>query len=184
MRVLTTTLEMTDPAQQRPARPLPAGVRIEEATAVTPEFARFLYAVVGGPWTWVDRLTWSREQWAGELAAPGTRFFVAYAEGVPAGYVELTAGPGEDEVEIRYFGLAEQFIGRGVGGALLAHGIAAAWSAPGVRRVWVHTCSLDGPAALPNYEARGLRVVSAVESDEPVPDAPLGAWQSTTGLPR
>ncbi|MEA2383683.1 MAG: hypothetical protein QOH72_3654, partial [Solirubrobacteraceae bacterium] len=24
-------------------------------------------------------------------------------------------------------------------------------------RAWVHTCTLDGPNALPNYEARGLR---------------------------
>jgi hypothetical protein len=31
-----------------------------------------------------------------------------------------------------------------------------AWCLKDTRRVWVHTCSLDGPAALPNYEARGM----------------------------
>ncbi len=30
-------------------------------------------------------------------------------------------------------------------------------SAEGARRVWLHTCTLDHPAALPNYVARGFR---------------------------
>ena len=33
--------------------------------------------------------------------------------------------------------------------------IREAWTG-GTKRVWVHTCDLDGPAALPNYRARGL----------------------------
>jgi hypothetical protein len=28
----------------------------------------------------------------------------------------------------------------------------------GVARVWLHTCTLDAPAALPNYVARGFTV--------------------------
>jgi len=30
--------------------------------------------------------------------------------------------------------------------------------AAGASRVWVHTCTLDHPGALPNYIARGFRV--------------------------
>ena len=129
--VTTWTLEMT--TRPELAATLPAGVRIDLAENITPEFARYLYAVVGGPWTWTDRLAWSREQWLEDLGVPGTETWVAYADGAPAGYVQIQ--PTKDDqhpasVEIRYFGLVEEAIGRGIGRALLEHGIASAWSMP------------------------------------------------------
>lgn len=186
--VTTTTLEMRR-RPSTPARDLPDGVRLDRAVDVSPEFARFLYGFVGGPWYWLDRLTWSRSQWLDELAGPGTEFHILYGDGQPLGYLHLqpVVGPDRTDVEIRYFGLAGQAIGRGLGGALLEHGIHAAWTIgdrfdlPAVGRVWVHTCSLDGPAALANYQARGLAVVSSVDSDETLPEAPLGSWASTGG---
>lgn len=120
---------------------------------------------------------------------PGTEFWVLHGEDGPWGYVHLQPVVADDgtHVEIRYLGLAEQAIGRGLGGLLLEHGISAAWSVPGrsdlppVVRVWVHTCSLDGPAALANYRARGLVVCGTEETDEDVPGQPLGSWVSTGG---
>jgi GNAT superfamily N-acetyltransferase len=183
VQVTTWTLEMrTPPLGARP--PIPAGVRIEVAPAISPEYARFLYALVGGPWHWVDRLTWSRQEWLAEIAR--SEFHVAYAEGVPAGYVQLFAE--DSSVEIRYFGLTEAAIGRGLGGALLAYGVDQAWSLPQrheveeVVRVWVHTCTLDGPAALANYQRRGFEIVGEVTAEEERPADALGAWTSTTGL--
>ena len=91
------------------------------------------------------------------------------------------------EVEIRYFGLAEDAIGHGYGGLLLEHGIQHAWTLhersdlPRTTRVWVHTCTLDGPAALRNYQARGMVVTAAEESEQAGPDQPLGSWASTGG---
>ncbi|BAS10948.1 acetyltransferase [Arthrobacter sp. Hiyo4] len=90
-------------------------------------------------------------------------------------------------VEIRYFGLSEQAIGRGLGGRLLEHGITAAWSLtqrfhlPQVSRVWVHTCTLDGPAALANYQSRGFVPCGTEEDDTEVAEQPLGSWASTGG---
>jgi hypothetical protein len=90
-------------------------------------------------------------------------------------------------VEIRYFGLTGQAIGRGIGGRLLEHGIAAAWSLPersgqpATTRVWVHTCSLDGPAALSNYQARGLVIYAETETDETVAASTPGSWAATGG---
>lgn len=183
MKVVTTTLEMFAPAGREP-RPLPDGIRLDRTTTISPEYARFLYALVGGPWNWTDRLAWAREQWADELAVPGTEFHILYGDGEPLGYVHLQPleVDGATHVEIRYFGLAERAIGRGLGGALLEHGIAAAWAMPNVSRVWVHTCTLDGPAALTNYQARGLVVCGTEETDEAVPEHPIGSWASTTGL--
>lgn len=193
MEVTTTTLEMTEPGQLDPGRPLPDGVRIEAVTALTPEYVRWLYGVVGGPWTWVDRLPWTRQQWMDELGRAGTEVFVAYAGGAPAGYVHLRAEvvvggehPGV-HVEVLNLGVVEWAIGRGIGGPLLTRGVAAAWSL-GARnglgdtsRVWVHTCSLDGPHALANYQARGFMVVDTTTRDEDVPDRPLGAWAASVG---
>jgi GNAT superfamily N-acetyltransferase len=81
--------------------------------------------------------------------------FVAYKDGAPAGYFELQQ-QGDATVEIMYFGLSERFIGKGFGGYLLTQAIEQAWSLPNTRRVWVHTCSLDHPSALQNYQARGF----------------------------
>ncbi|MFT4218008.1 MAG: GNAT family N-acetyltransferase [Micropruina sp.] len=188
MKVTTWSLQMFQPAADAP-RPLPADVRLERADGITPEYARFLYGLVGGNWNWNDRLGWSRRQWTDELSAPGTEFWILYGEGVPLGYIQLQTVVESDgsHVEIRYFGLAEYALGRRLGGPVLEHGIAAAWSLPErsglppAVRVWVHTCTLDGPAALTNYQARGLEIFATEETDEGLPDAPPGAWVATGG---
>ena len=123
--VTTWTLEMT--TRPELAATLPDGVRIDLAENITPEFARYLYAVVGGPWTWTDRLGWTREQWLADLGVTGTETYVAYVGGEPAGYVQIQPTPvgaaearGRASVEIRYFGLVETAIERGLGRTLLA----------------------------------------------------------------
>lgn len=80
-----------------------------------------------------------------------------------------------ENVEIAYFGLLPQFIGKGFGGHLLTRAVEQAW-AMGARRVWVHTCTLDGPAALANYQARGFRIYKEVVSEETLPDQTPGPW--------
>lgn len=50
-----------------------------------------------------------------------------------------------------------EFIGQGLGKFFLRWAIERAWGyAP--RRLWLHTCSLDHPAALPNYLKAGFAV--------------------------
>ena len=168
--VTTWYLEQTAADDLRPARPLPAsaGVRIAVADGRAPrapEFGRFLYTAVGGDCTWTDRLPWPPEQWRAHLARPACEVWVATVDGATAGYVELD-GQDDGVVEIAYFGLLPDFRGRGLGGHLLSHGTARAWDLAdrvagraATRRVWVHTCSLDGPHALANYRARGFRVI-------------------------
>lgn len=188
MKVTTWSLQMFRPPSDPPRR-LPEGVRLEPADGITPEYARFLYALVGGNWNWTDRLSWSRQRWVDELATPGREFWILYGEGVPLGYLHLhpAVEPEGTQVEIRYFGLAEQGLGRGLGGPMLEHGIAAAWSLaeraglPAATRVWVHTCTLDGPAALSNYQARGLQIFATEETEEERPDTPVGAWAASGG---
>jgi GNAT superfamily N-acetyltransferase len=183
--VTTTYLEQRDPGDLVPAREPARPASIVRVDDIAPEFSRFLYTAVGGDWHWTDRLGWTLDRWTEWLSRPGSETWVSWIGGTPAGYVELAAGAGEDgtHAEIAYFGLLPRYIGQGLGGQLLTHGIRSAWTsherceqlAP-VARVWVHTCTLDGPAALRNYEARGFRVYDTVEEEQDVPEAPVGPW--------
>jgi hypothetical protein len=185
MLVRTTYLEQRSPADLRPAKAPGVPVDVVRVETPAPEFARFLYATVGGDWHWTDRLGWTRDTWLAHLNRPGVETWVAWVRGAPAGYVELAGSSDVDttEVELAYFGLLPGFLGVGLGGHLLTVGLRLAWrldarwpSWPPVRRVWVHTCTLDGPAALANYRARGLVPYRTVEADEDVPDSPPGSW--------
>jgi GNAT superfamily N-acetyltransferase len=88
--------------------------------------------------------------------------------GAPAGFFELKAHA-DGGVEIAYFGLLPEFIGRGLGKHLLTEAVERAWGL-GARRVWLHTCSLDDKAALPNYLARGFRPFHEETYTVPAPD--------------
>ena len=151
--VTTWYLEMTDPAQLRPARPV-AGFDVVRIEPPDPDLSARLYDEVGGPWQWTDRLVWDRERWRAHLERPQVETWVGRLEGEPAGYAELVRDG--DDVEVASFGLRPGFPGRGLGGALLTAVVGDAW-AQGAGRVWLHTCSLDSAAALPSYERRGFR---------------------------
>ncbi len=69
-------------------------------------------------WSWNDKRLWSDEQWKEYGLAPELRTFAAHYDGSLAGYYELRRDD-EGGVEIAYFGLLPEFIGRGLGGALL-----------------------------------------------------------------
>lgn len=160
----TFYLEMASSAElrERPQRP---DLQIVECEVPQPEFNRFLYALVGQAWDWTDLNGWSDAQWREQVEQEGHRTWVAYHRGAIAGYYELYRPDGRN-VEIRYFGLAAAFMGLGFGGPLLSHALRSAWDWTGTERVWVHTCTLDHPAALANYQARGMRIYR--EEDTPL----------------
>jgi GNAT superfamily N-acetyltransferase len=150
--VVRTFLELDDRAALRPARP-PRLERVEVVRVDPPDGAvsRFFYVEVGAPHAWIDHAGRSAAEW--QAWAEGVETWVATVAGDRAGYYELRAEG--DSAEIAYFGLLAAFQGAGLGGFLLTHALRRGLElAP---RVWLHTCTLDGPAALPNYRARGLR---------------------------
>ncbi|MEU8761734.1 GNAT family N-acetyltransferase [Streptomyces sp. NPDC048659] len=178
----TWSLEQTSPSDLNPVAP-PEGVdlRIERAGVPSAEFSRFLYTAVGGDIRWTDRLSLTYPQWQAIVEKPGAEIWVAYENGTPAGYVELD--PQDDGVvEIVYFGLIPAFRGRRIGGRLLSYGVERAWDlaerwpdrAP-TKRVWLHTCSLDGPHAMANYERRGFRLFDT-KTEEITEPANPGPW--------
>jgi GNAT superfamily N-acetyltransferase len=163
--LITTYLEMRSREQLRPKR---ANARFEVRELKQPDwrFNRDLYFRVGEQWDWSDKRPWTDGQWKEYATAPELRTFAAYYDGALAGYYELRADT-ERGVEIAYFGLLPEFIGLGIGGALLSRAIEQAWSRRGgiaPTRVWVHTCNRDHPQALANYQARGM-VIYHVERE-------------------
>jgi len=139
-----------------------------------PELNRFLYTAVGAEWWWYDRLPWNRARWLEYLDRPELETWVAYVSGTPAGYFELERQD-EGNVELVAFGLLPRFIGKGLGRPLLTAAISRAWDM-GARRVWVHTCDLDHPRALANYQARGFEVFRVQTEVERLPDEVPEAW--------
>jgi GNAT superfamily N-acetyltransferase len=150
--VVRTYLELDDPAALRPAGPpRMEDVAVERVAPPDGALSRRLYSEVGRDYHWTDHLGRSHAEW--QAWADGVETWVATVGAQRAGYYELREEDGS--VEVAYFGLLPAFHGQGLGGFLLTHALRRALElAP---RVWLHTCTLDGPAALPNYRARGLR---------------------------
>jgi GNAT superfamily N-acetyltransferase len=149
-------LEMLDPGDFKPKPYQDPDFSIEECIIRQYPFNRFLYEFIGRQWHWIDKVYWSDERWKEYVEDNRLRTWVAYRGGGPAGYYELQHHE-DGNIEIMYLGLCPAFIGKGYGGYLVSHAIQSAWGC-GARRVWVHTCSLDHPSALPNYQARGFRL--------------------------
>ena len=150
-----TFLEMRERSALRPARLADPSIRIEQVHDCPASFWRYLYTEVGRDHHWIDRLPWTDDAIRRYLDGPGTTLWVMWIRGAPAGYFELNADS-SGGVEIAYFGLLKAYTGRRLGGPLLTEAVERAW-ATGASRVWVHTSTLDHPAALPNYLKRGFK---------------------------
>jgi GNAT superfamily N-acetyltransferase len=172
--IVTYYLEMTSPDELRPARAGGVPLEVRQAKLPCPELNRFLYTAVGGDWYWLDRLPWTHDTWIAYLDRPELETWVGYVEGTPAGYFELEARPGTG-VEIAYFGLLPRFVGMGLGGRLLTAAVERAWRRT-TARVWLHTCTLDHPQALANYQARGFRLYAEKRHSEELPERSPGPW--------
>lgn len=185
MLVRRTYLEQCSPADILPARVPDEPVETVRAEDPAPEFARFLYLAAGIDRYWTDLLGWTRAQWLDWLAQPGLETWVCWLRGCPVGYAQLHGVPDAagTDVELAYFGLLAGYRDRGLGGSLLRTALRRGWSLANrhsgfgrVRRVWVRTCTLEGPRVLANYKARGLQPYRVEEIEQVVPERSPGPW--------
>ena len=136
-------------------------ISVHQVDNCAPSFWRRLYSEVGSEYHWVDRLVWTDDEVRAYLADPAVSLWILSVDGGVAGYFELRKHT-DDSVEIAYFGLLPPYVGRGLGKYLLSEAAARAWELQPAR-VWLHTSTLDHPAALPNYLARGFAVFKVEE---------------------
>ncbi len=155
VEVTRTYLHLAQPEDLNPARVNDARVRIDCVAECPASFYRYLYSEVGRFYHWIDRFPWTDEQIRAHLARLEITLWVMYCEGAPSGYFELERYE-DGSIEIAYFGLMQEFLGRGLGKHLLTVAAEQAWS-DGANRVWLHTCTLDDAAAMPNYLKRGFK---------------------------
>jgi GNAT superfamily N-acetyltransferase len=156
--VRRTHLELRRPDELRPGRRPTEQIGLALRRPITTAEYLSLYSLVGELWLWRDRLVWSESELQRYLDSPEVHIWTAHLAGTTAGYFELRQHP-DRSVEVMYFGLAPAFIGRGIGGWLLTRAAHEAF-ALGASRIVLNTCTLDAPHALPNYLARGFRIIS------------------------
>lgn len=152
---IVTHLEMTSKPALRPAPELPSLV-LAPIARPDPEWYRSLYMAVGGrPWMWFSRMAMSRDELAAILHDDRVEVFVLRDGAREVGLLELDyreAGA----CEIAFLGLVPDAVGGGAGRYLMNIALTRAWGRAGVARVWVHTCTLDHPAALAFYIRSGF----------------------------
>jgi GNAT superfamily N-acetyltransferase len=153
MPVTTTYLQMFA-RSQRTIPPPREGLTVIHAQKPTVAYYRFLYDSVGRDYDWTSRKKLTDAELAAILHDPRDEVHVLMADGVPAGFAELDRRT-EGEIELVQFGLMPEFIGQGLGQYFLQWTIDKAWSY-NPRRIWLHTCTKDHPAALPNYRKAGF----------------------------
>ena len=147
-------LEMLKRDELRP-KGFPPETQLVKLEIALSALNRFFYLEVGKMWEWTEHQLWTDEQWRDWAEAETLQTWMLLFKGTPAGYFELSTQ--DRDVELAYFGLLPPFVGKGLGGGLLSAAIENAWGAE-IKRVWVHTCSLDHPNALKNYQARGFQI--------------------------
>jgi len=145
---------MTAPDQLRPARIEDPLLRLARVPRPLVPLVQRLYREIGGNYHWADRWAWSAAEWQAWVDRPGYGVWIMTWDSDLAGFFELRWDEAGD-CEIEIFGLVAAFHGRGLGKHMLTAAAEIAW-AVGTTRLWLHTCTLDDEAALPNYLKRGF----------------------------
>jgi GNAT superfamily N-acetyltransferase len=146
-------LEMLAPSQRDVPAPR-VDLTVLHAESPSVPYYRFLDDAVGKEYNWVSRRKLSDAELAAVIGNSQNELHVLHVDGSPAGFAELDRRQPK-EVELVQFGLMPDFIGQGLGKSFLQWTINKAWSYQ-PSRFWLHTCTLDHPAAVPTDKKAGF----------------------------
>ena len=118
---------------------------------------KFFYKNIGKNHKWIDRLSWTEEKWINYVSSKNVQTFVCKNKDDLVGFFELIFHPEKNETEIAYLGILEEYQNKKLGSYLLSEAIQKSFENK-VKRVWVHTCTLDHKNALNNYISRGMKI--------------------------
>jgi len=141
-------------------RPMPTAIpsaplRLKPWKMPAPDAYRALFRRVGERWLWFSRLAMNDQQLTAIIHDPAVEIYaVIDPRGVEVGLLELDFRQLPD-CELSFLGLIPELTGKGFGKWLMAQAKSLAWRKD-VSRLWVHSCTLDSPAALPFYIRSGF----------------------------
>lgn len=160
-----------------PERQAPAGgdFRLVRLEAITAAEYLDLYRAVGRDWLWFMRLALSEAELLAIVRDPRVEVYRLEAPG-GVGILELDFRE-EGECELAFFGVSSGLVGTGAGRWLMSQALELAWSRA-IRRLWVHTCTLDHQGAVAFYMRSGF-VRSAAGSRSPTTPATWGSRPGT-----
>tara|TARA_B100000214_G_scaffold47888_1_gene30029 strand:- start:23 stop:526 length:504 start_codon:yes stop_codon:yes gene_type:complete len=118
---------------------------------------KFFYKNVGKNHKWIDRLVWSEDKWIKYLSEDKVKTYVLKYKKDLVGFFELIYHKENKEAEIAYFGILEEYQNKKLGSYLLSEAIKKSFESR-IKRIWLHTCSLDHEHALNNYLSRGMKI--------------------------
>lgn len=142
------------------SRPAPRGVIAPEGVSLVahkmPELAwyRALYREVGEDWLWFSRLYMKDTKLAAILNDPDVEVYSLSKNGQDLGLLELDFRD-LDNTELAFFGLSAGLIGGGVGRWFMEQALDLAFARQ-IKRLFVHTCTLDSPQAVGFYVRSGF----------------------------
>jgi len=153
LATIVTSLEMF---ARPPTRPAPDGEGwslVHQANPDT-EWYRTIYKKVGLEWLWFSRITMPDVDLNAIIQSPLVEIYSLDVDGNSEGLLELDYRD-KDICELAFLGVSDAVMGKGAGRCLMNHALELAWAKP-INRLWIHTCTLDHPRALPFYIRSGF----------------------------
>ena len=89
---------------------IPKEFKIELTDPPNFQLNKFFYKNIGKNHRWTDRLSWNDNQWINYTTNKYLRTYILKNKNDLAGYFELIYHSSENEVEIAYLGLLEEYV--------------------------------------------------------------------------
>ena len=153
LAVVVTYLEMRSRPELRSIA-TPEGVSVRRVAKPDLNWYRDLFRRVGQDWLWFSRLRLSDEELKAAIQDERVDVFALSHQGEDKGLLEIDRRS-MPEIELKFFGLARDLVGKGLGGYLMSIAIEQAWS-HNPARFFVHTCTNDSQRALAFYVKSGF----------------------------
>ena len=156
-KVKRNYLEINTLKDLKEVKKIPENYSVNLLSPTNFQLNKFFYKNIGKKHQWVDRLIWTEKQWIDYVSKKNVKTYILKYKDDLVGFFELIYHTENKEIEIAYFGLLEEFQNKKLGSCLLGEAIKISF-ADDVKRVWLHTCSLDHKNALSNYISRGMKI--------------------------
>ncbi len=151
---IVTHLEMVARPNTLPPKSAP-GLSLRRVPEPPLDWYRRLHRNIGEEWLWFSRLMMRDDQLAEVIHHPNVAVYALRDGEQDVGLLELDWRQAP-ECEIAFFGVLPGAIGRGAGASLMGEAQRITFDEERATRLWLHTCTLDHPRALPFYLAHGF----------------------------